>query len=184
MERKIYLLMGPSGAGKTTLGEYLKELGIPELVSHTTRPPRKGEINGVHYHFVSVDEFKKIELAEFNEYPTNSGRFYGISKAEIESKLASHQKVFAVAELNGIKQLKKAYPNEVVVIFITASLEEMERRMRKRGDSEEVIQSRLKQAIENKEHEHKWIADYIIENNDLEKSKEQLKKIVGVVSVS
>lgn len=181
MERKIFLLMGPSGAGKTTLGGYLKELGIPELISHTTRPLRKNEVNGIHYHFVSDDEFKKLDLIESVVY---DGHHYGLSKGEVEQKLALNNKVFVVAELNGAKQIKEVYPNEVVVIFITVSLQEMEKRMRERGDSEESIRKRLKRAIQNKEHEHSRFADYIIENYDLKKSKKRLREIIETETIA
>lgn len=175
MKQKIFLLMGPSGSGKTTLGGYLKELGIPELVSHTSRPPRKGEVNGVNYYFVDKEKFMDLELIEFVEY---DGHYYGMSKDEVRRKFAQSNKVFVIAEFNGAKQFKEAYPQEIVIIFITIPLAEMEKRMRERGDSEKSIKRRIERAIQQKEHDNKWIADYVIENINLEKSKEQLKKIV------
>lgn len=172
--KRIYILLGPSGAGKTTLGGYLKELGIPELVSHTTRPMREGEIDGVSYHFITREEFDAIEKAEFTDY---GGSAYCLSKKEIEDKLKDNDIVFAITDINGVKQLKEKYP-EVKVIFITIPLEEMEIRMRARKDAEENIQKRLRNAIENKEHANIIYADYVIENFNIEESKKQIRDIV------
>ncbi|MFF2532246.1 guanylate kinase [Brevibacillus sp. NPDC058079] len=180
MRRKIVVLMGPSGCGKSTLEAYCKELGFPVNISHTTRKPRTGktkEVHGVHYYFVLEQEFFQIDLAESNKYGSN---YYGISKAEVERNFAISDTIIAVAELHGVKQLKEAYPNELEIVFVTLPLDEMEKRMRARGDSEEDIQFRLQRAIDEKEHEHGWIADHTIENWDLEESKAQLRKILGI----
>lgn len=178
MSRKMVVLMGPSGCGKTTLEAYSKDIGFPVIISHTTRSPRKGEKNGLSYYFVSKEEFNQIDLAENNQYGEN---FYGISKSEVERNFAMNDTIVAVAELHGVKQLKEAYPDEVVVVYVTLTLEEMEKRMRARGDSEQDIQFRLQRAINEKEHEHGWIADHTIENWDLTESKTQFSKILGFV---
>ena len=172
--KRIFILLGPSGAGKTTLGGYLKELGIPELVSHTTRPMREGEVDGISYYFVSKEEFDTLEKDEFSNY---GGSFYCLSKKEIENKFKDYDTVFAITDINGVKQLKEKYP-EIKVIFITIPLEEMEKRMRDRKDTEENIQKRLRNAIENKEHDNIKYADYVIENFDLEVSKQKIRDIV------
>lgn len=178
-ERMIVILMGGSGTGKTTLGEYLKSIGIPEMVSHSTgRGMRKGEIDGVTYYFVSKEEYDKVEKIEETEYPKNSGKFYCLSKKEVETKLSKYGKVFAITDKNGMEQVKKKYPNEVKVVYIYIPLEEMEKRMRERGDSEEAIQERLHQAEVTKELENHQYADHIIENIDLEESKRKIREIV------
>jgi guanylate kinase len=182
MERKkrFVVLMGPSGCGKSTLEAYCKTLGLPVNISHTTRPSRNGEVNGVHYYFVSEDQFFQTDLAENNKYGAN---YYGISKAEVERNFALNDTIVAVAELHGVKQLKEAFPEELEVVFVTLPMEEMERRMRVRGDAEKDIQFRLQRAIDEKEHEHGWIADHTIENWDLEESKSKLRRILGIAEV-
>ncbi|WPS85575.1 AAA family ATPase (plasmid) [Brevibacillus halotolerans] len=180
MNRKMVVLMGPSGCGKSTLEGFCKELGYPVVISYTTRQPRTGnvnEIHGVHYYFVSEQEFAQIELVEKNKYGID---YYGISRAEVERNFAINNTIVAVAEIHGVKQLQEAYPDELEIVFVTLPLEEMEKRMRARGDSEKDIQSRLQRAIDEKEHEHGWIANHTIVNWDLNNSKAQLCKILGL----
>lgn len=177
-DRKIYILMGGSGTGKTTLGDYLKEIGVPEMISHTTRKMRVNEVDGITYHFITKDEFDTIDKIERTEYPKNSGNMYCLSRSEVEGKLALHGKVFAITDRNGMEQVKEKYPDETVVIYLTISMDEMEKRMRNRGDSEEAIQLRLEQARVTKELENHAYADFVIENVELEESKRQLREIV------
>lgn len=177
MDKRIYVLLGGSGTGKTTLGIYLKELGIPEIVSHTTRKKRPGEIEGVTYYYVSKDEFDKIEKIELVEY---AGNYYCISKKEIENKLKQSDKLFVICDINGLKQLKKHYPEEVRVIYIYLPLDEMEGRLRKRGEDEETIQKRLNKAVESGELNNIVHADYVIINKELEESKKLIRTIVNL----
>jgi len=179
-KKKIFILVGPSGSGKDTLGAYLKEKGIPELVSHTTRGMRKGEVNGISYHFISKQEFSGIEKIEYSEY---AGNFYCLSKKEVEEKLNKYDKVFAITNIDGMEQVKKQYPNEVVPIFIDATLKEMKDRMKKRGDSEEEIRKRIDNAIKNKEFLNKGKCKYVIRNKEIKKAKEDLYKILSLEKV-
>lgn len=181
MKKQMVVLMGPSGCGKSTLEAYARELGYPVIISNTTRPPRGKEINGIHYYFVPKVEFDTLELVENNKYGEH---FYGISRAEVDRNFAISDTIVAVAEINGVKQLKEALPDELVIVFVTLPMDEMERRMRERGDSEENVQSRLQRAIDEKEHEHGWIADYTIENWDLEESKTRIRNILGIKEVA
>lgn len=176
--RRLYILMGGSGTGKTTLGNYLKELGVPEIISHTTRDMRKGEIHGITYYFIDRNEFDSIEKVEWTEYPKGSGKMYCISKEEVEGKLAQHGKLFAITDAFGVEQLKAQYPNEVEVIYLYITLEEMEKRMRERGDNEKGIQERLVQAKETGELNNHDYANHFIENVDLEGSKRKIREIV------
>lgn len=179
-QKQIYILIGASGTGKTTLGEYLKSLGVPEMVSHTTREMRVGEIPGVTYHYVSQEEFEQLDKIEYTEYPVGSGRKYCLSREEVDFKLSNHNKVFAITDYVGVEQLKISYPGIVKVIYIHIPIEEMENRMRSRGDSEESINGRLKQAIETDELSNAKLADYTIENRDLEESKKEIKRIISL----
>lgn len=172
----IYLIIGPSGSGKTTLGNFLKENGVPELISHTTRKMRKGEIDGETYYYVTKEEFDKIDKIEVSNY---GGNHYCLSRKEVEEKLRKYDKVFAIVDVNGVKQIKKHYDN-VVVVYIDVTMEEMTERMKQRGDKEENIIKRLKYAIDTKEFSNKKYADIIIRNDSLERAKEALKNVVMV----
>lgn len=182
-QEEIVVFYGPSGCGKSTLIEYCRSIGLPVAVNFTTRSLRKkdNEVNGVHYHFVSEEQFFATDLVEKNAYPSEDGlKWYGIGKEEIRSKFEQNNQIIVIAEINGIKALKEAFPDQVRAIFVTVPLDEMEKRMRKRGDSEQNIQVRLTNAIERKEHEHAYIADHIIENWDLDESKSKVREILGL----
>lgn len=176
-KKRIIVLMGGSGTGKTTLGNFLKEQGIPEIISHTTRKKRVGEVDGETYYYVSVEEFEKIDRIEEVTY---NGNHYCISRAEIENKLKQSDVVFVITDKNGMEQVRENFPEITTVVYIYISLDEMERRMYDRGDSEENVRSRINYAIEIKELENAKYADYSIENKDLAVSKKTLLEIVGM----
>jgi len=173
--KNIYILMGASGSGKTTVGNYLKELGVSEIISHTTRSKREGEVEGETYYYVSREEFEKIEKIEEVKYQNN---LYCISKKEIENKFEANDKLFVICDVNGMEQVKNSYPKHVVVIYLYTSLEEMEKRMRVRGDSEENVQGRLDYAKVTNELENGKYADILIENKELHETMQQVKHIV------
>lgn len=173
--KKIYVLMGASGSGKTTIGNYLKELGLPEIISHTTRPKREGEVDGVTYYYVTKEEFDKIEKVEQVQYGEN---FYCISKAEIDNKLNASDRLFVICDVNGMEQVKAHYPDEVVVIYLYTSLKEMKHRMKKRGDSIENIKVRIQYAKKTQELDNGKYADFKIKNRDLKKTKRIVRKII------
>lgn len=159
--QRIFLLLGPSGCGKTTLGQQLVTIGIPELVSHTTRPMRKGEIDGYSYHFVSPEEFEQTPMIESVTY---AGKSYGLSYEEVQTKLQTHSQVFAVVDINGVRRIKEAFGDLVTVCFIQADEEVLATRMRNRGDAEELVQQRLAYMREHAETENYRHADVVIDN--------------------
>ena len=170
---KIIVLLGKSGSGKNVLCEYLQELGIQKLVTHTTRKPRQGEINGVAYHFVTKEDFDKLNKIEQTEY---AGDYYGLSRQEIEK--CTSEISYIIMDYNGAKKIKENY-NDTTIIYIHIDQEQQEERLRKRGDSEDEIKKRINYSIQSDEVKNDIeIADYIITNNDLEKSKQILKYIV------
>ena len=140
-EFKVFTITGHSGAGKDTL---LNSFGIEQAVSHTTRSPRKGEVAGVNYHYVSTDEFQAIkengEFAETIEYIP--GKLYGVTKEAITKVGEKNGFVFIVCDEEGAGQIKEAYP-EAIQFFIYTTREEMEQNMIDRGDTEESIQDRM-----------------------------------------
>ena len=174
-EKKIYLLVGPSGSGKTTLAQYLKELGIPELISHTTRLMRPGEVQGETYYFVKHEDFAQIEMVEQTEYNFN---LYGTSRREVERVLASNGCAFAIVDKAGVEQFKALYGERVKVIYIYVPVKLAVERMRARGDSEDDIADRIRHAFRSGEFDNLEIADYCIINKDLGASLRQLIAIV------
>lgn len=175
---KVILLIGPSGSGKTVLGRYLNSLGVNELVSCTTRQMRVNEVNGIDYYFVNNEEFEKLDKAEYTEYPKGSGTFYSITKNEIKNKCKNNNTVFAITDINGAMQIKNQFKDMVKIVFIKVPKECIGERMKKRGDSEKSIKERLKNAEITREFDNYRYADFILENNDLDKAKEKLREYV------
>lgn len=182
-KKNIYLLLGPSGSGKSTLAEHLKEIGIPEVKSHTTRSIRPGEVpadQGGTYHFVTEEEFKKIEMIEETNY---NGNLYGTSKQEADLWVNSSSKCFAIVDAHGVEQFRAIYGDLCKVIYIYLPLLELIERMKARGDSREDISKRVVHALLTGEMENFDIADYVIVNRDLAESKRQLRFAVGLSQI-
>jgi guanylate kinase len=169
--KKIIVLVGGSGSGKSTIAVELEKRGFHRLVTTTTRPIRKGEVNHADYHFVSKEEFWGIGKVEYNKYVQN---YYGLSKLEVESKMKKHDNLVIVMDVNGAKAMKRVYGDIVQVVFLTISPVEMEKRLRQRGGNEIHVQERLQQAYEYQEFTKPKVADAEINNEDLEKTLEQI----------
>lgn len=183
MKKQWICIVGASGSGKSTLVEHVKRDGsIVELISHTTRAPREkdNEIDGVHYYFVSDEEFDKIEKIE--ESPYSGQHRYCISVDEMNNKFEKHSKIVSIVDINGATQIKEYCKDKdvvVKVVYIKTNLEIMEARMRNRGDSEESIKKRIDFAKESNELSNDKFADYVIDNTGtLEDSIKQLKEIL------
>lgn len=174
--KQLFVIVGPSGSGKTTLGKHLQSLGIPELVSHTTRKMREGELEGVAYHFVTEEEFHKIPKVEQNFY---SGSYYCLSEDEVNNRFKEYDRAFVVADINGAEQIKKRYPEITSTIFISVTYNEMIKRMAKRGDSADNISKRINHAITNKELSNGDKCDYIVHNFDYEDACRQIEEIIA-----
>lgn len=156
----IFIIMGPSGSGKTQVGEYLKKIGMEELVSHTTRTPRTGEVNGKAYHFVDERTFALVDKVEESVY---AGNRYGVSKDEVKTKCA-HGDVFAVTDINGAMAFKRIYKEKVKVIYIYSSPGTLRKRMKARGDSKEAIRKRFLNYLQKGEPFNRFFANIVIDN--------------------
>lgn len=178
---KLIVTSAPSGTGKTTLCDrLLKE--IPELIlsiSMTTRAPRGEEKNGVHYFFVTHDEFQaRIAADGFAEWAEVHGNYYGTTRDFVAKAFKEGKSLLLDIDVQGAAQLKTRYPAETLRIFLEPpSMEELERRLRARGtDSEATIQKRLEAAAqEMAERKH---FDHVIVNDNLEHAYFQLAGVV------
>lgn len=175
----LLLLIGASASGKTTLGVHLETLGVKQLVSHTTRQMRTGEINGETYYYITKEEFDNIDKLEQTYY---AGNYYCLSRQEVERH--KEDLVYCIVDSHGVQQILQNYGRDnVIVIYIDVSYVDMIKRMRNRGDSEEKIKERIKYAIETKEMERDIeVADYFIINTDIDKQKIILSYITNTIN--
>jgi guanylate kinase len=176
----LVIISSPSGAGKSTLcRELIAE--FPELrfsVSYTTRPPRKGEEDGVHYHFVTPEAFEQMVAGgEFAEHALVHGNRYGTSRAVVENALAAGRDVVFDVDWQGGRALSGQWPNDALTIFILPpDLVILEQRLRRRAtDTDEVIRRRLATAIEELGHHHEY--QYRVVNDDLKDAYATLRAL-------
>lgn len=180
MPGQIYVISGPSGVGKSTIIGRLREKN-PSLaysISHTSRAPRRGEEDGVHYHFVDRGTFRRmIEEGAFAEWAMVYDDYYGTAYASIGNQVDQGSEVIMDLDPQGAKNIKKAYQESILIFILPPSREELERRLRARAtDEEKVIQSRLhKASLELEECVH---YDYLIINDDLERAVSEAEAIV------
>lgn len=177
----IVVVSAPSGAGKTTvLARVLFETpGLRFSVSHTTRPPRPGEHDGVDYHFVTPEFFLQLqEAGRLLEWAEVHGNLYGTGLAEIERARAEGKDLLLDLDVKGAEQVRSQIPEAVTVFILPPSFEVLERRLRGRGqDDEATIRRRL--AAAGREIDAFLKYDYAIVNEDLDACVEQLKSIVS-----
>ncbi len=169
MKHVLMIVSGPSGVGKGTIVKTIisRREDVVESVSCTTRPPREGEIDGKHYFFISREEFeKRIAEKGFLEYDEHFGNIYGTPRSFVEETLKSKSIILEI-DVEGGLEVKKTYPDCVLVMIVPPSLEELKRRLLGReSETEEEIKNRLSR-IEY-EYSKKDLYDYIIVNDDLE----------------
>ena len=177
---RVIIISAPSGTGKGTVIAKLIEThkNISLSVSATTREPRTGEIGGVHYFFITRDEFYKMaEEGKFLEYAEYAGNCYGTPLPPIIEKTAAGINVILEIEVQGFKQVKEKMPEAVSIFLIPPSMEELERRLRSRGtDSEETILKRLEIAKSEMALSEKY--DYIVVNDDVDRAVREIIKII------
>lgn len=176
----LYIVSAPSGAGKTSLVKALIEQldGIEVSVSHTTRAMRPGEVDGTHYHFVTEQKFlEKVGQGEFLEHAQVFDNFYGTSRLTVEERLAQGFDVILEIDWQGAAQVRKQMPESLSIFILPPSREELDRRLRGRGqDSEEIIARRMQDAVNEMSHYPEF--DYLVINDDFEQALAELKAIV------
>jgi guanylate kinase len=176
----LFVVSAPSGAGKTTLCREAR-LRLSDLnysVSYTTRAPRAGEIEGTDFHFVSEPEFRRLrERGEFAEWATVHGNLYGTRASVLEAALANGQDILLDIDTQGAAQLRRRYPEAVLVFIVAPSLADLERRLReRRSDAAGDIARRLARAREEITLWRQY--DYLIVNRELKDAAEQLTAII------
>ncbi len=176
----LFIVSAPSGAGKTSLVRELIERldGIQVSVSHTTRPRREGEVDGVNYHFVDRTEFERmIDEGDFFEHARVFDNYYGTSRRAVEELLAAGQDVILEIDWQGARQVREQLPQAVSIFILPPSREELERRLSGRGtDEHAVIASRMREAISEMSHYDEY--DYVVINDDFTTAERELQSLV------
>ncbi len=180
---KIIVFSAASGAGKTTILDHLKQV-MPDLVysiSVTTRRPRAHEKNGIHYIFISENEFnKKIQKDEFAEWAIVHENYYGTPKRFIDYTIESGRHIIMDIDVYGKIKFDRAYPEAIGIFLKPPSQEELERRLRGRGtDDEDVISLRLSNAKKETDFaENNGKYEYTIINDDLDRAQQEVVALI------
>lgn len=178
---KIIVIVAPSGTGKSTLIKLVKEdfPNLKESVSCTTRPPRSGELHGVHYFFLSEDEFlqKKVQ-GDFLEWAIVHGNYYGTSKSFVIQNLNQGHDLLFDIDVQGADSFKEHFQGQANIIFIEPpSIDELKKRLYARAtDPEEVIKRRLKNA--ESELKKRYDYNYCVKNDDILRARQELQGII------
>ncbi len=176
---QLYIVSAPSGAGKSSLLQALRQKlgGIAISVSHTTRAPRPGEMDGQHYHFVSADTFKhKIATHDFLEHAQVFDNFYGTSQSAIEVQLQQGLDVILEIDWQGARQVRDRIPGTLSIFILPPNLNALEQRLRHRQqDNEATIQRRMRDAQTEMSHYPEY--DYLLINDEFEIAVRELASI-------
>ena len=177
---KLIVISGASGVGKGTVLSMMMQSrdDLRFSVSATTRPPRPSEEDGVHYYFVTKETFEDmIARGEFLEYDAHAANYYGTPRRQAEEKMEKGPVLLDI-EPNGAKQVKAAAPEAVLIFIMPPSMEELERRLRARGDTpEEQIKLRMERAVWEME-QRTWY-DYVVVNDDARRCADEILKIIA-----
>ena len=177
---KTFIISGPSGVGKSTVLSALLEKrdNVYFSVSATTRDPRPGELDGIHYHFMDVESFRKwIAMDRFLEYAEYVGNFYGTPKRFVDEAMDQGKDVILDIEVQGAIQVTSKRPDTVRIFIAPPSWAELERRLTERGtDSKDKIQKRLLRAKVEFQTAHTY--DYFVINDTVENAVKELDAIM------
>jgi guanylate kinase len=176
----LFVIAAPSGAGKTSLVKAVldRDPSLRVSISHTTRRQRPSEVPGQHYHFIDVDEFKRLQDAgEFLEHAQVFDNFYGTGRAQVEALRNAGHDVILEIDWQGARQVRAAQPDAHTIFILPPSRNELEARLRNRKtDSEEVIARRLRDSIADMSHYAEF--DSVIVNQDFEVAVGQLLQVL------
>jgi guanylate kinase len=174
------VIAGPSGAGKSTIVRGLLHLRPFRFsVSATTRPPRPGEIDGVHYQFVTVGDFRRmVEESQLLEWAEYGDHLYGTPLAPVLDVLDVGEDLLLEIEVNGAQQVREVYPDATMIFIRPPSLEELERRLRTRGDTDEHSISRRLDIAADELAVAEQLFDYVIVNDDVDRAMHEVLDIL------
>ena len=176
----LFIVSAPSGAGKTSLLNALTraESDIEVSVSHTTRPQREGETDGVNYHFVDLKTFgRMIEDNVFLEHAEVFGNLYGTSTDQVQQQLAQGKDVILEIDWQGAMQVRRQLPDSVSIFILPPSQSVLRDRLQGRGqDSSDVIERRMAEAVDQLSHHVEF--DYLVVNDDFATAIDDLQAIV------
>ena len=179
-EPRILVLSAPSGAGKSSLARALADADprVTFCVSHTTRPPRPGEVDGVHYHFVGRREFEAmVDAGEFLEHARVFDRYYGTSRGALRAGLAQGRDVVLDIDWQGARLVREAFPEAVSVFILPPSIEALRSRLVGRGqDSAEAIERRMRDARTDIGHYGEF--DHVMVNDDFDRALADLRALL------
>ncbi len=177
---KLFVITAPSGTGKTAIIDIIRKKveGIGYSVSHTTRPPRRGEVDGVHYCFVARENFEKmIEAHEFVEWAIVYDHLYGTPVSSVESTLSSGKDLLLDLDIQGAQEIKKQFPEATLIFILPPSLKVLHERLKRRSAQDDTnIALRMEKAVE----EIRKCRDYhfLIVNDDLKKAAGEVEAII------
>ena len=176
----LFIISAPSGAGKTTLVHALLD-SSPNLfvsISHTTRPKRAYEKDGIDYHFVDEIEFDRMtQEGQFLEHAEVFDKNYGTSRTLVEKQLATGRDIILEIEWQGAKQIRELLPNVVSIFILPPSYKTLEERLGGRGDGNDSIERRMREAKSGISHYKEY--DYLVINDDIEVALDELKTIIS-----
>lgn len=178
---RLYVVSGPSGAGKSSVVKGLRQRRpLYFSVSATTRPPRSGEVHGVHYWFIQNEEFSElIASGDLLEWADFNGRRYGTLRRPVMEHLGAGEDVLLEIEVQGARQIRAVDPESVMFFIMPPRVEDLEPRLRQRGDTSEAdIERRLAIAREEIE-EAPTLFDFIVVNDDLERCIDEVDRLMG-----
>ena len=176
----MLVLSAPSGAGKSSLARALADADprVALSVSHTTRPPRPGEVDGVHYHFVGRREFEALaDAGEFLEHARVFDRYYGTSRGALRAGLAQGRDVVLDIDWQGARQVREAFPAALSVFILPPSIEALRSRLVGRGqDSTRTIERRMRDTRADIGHYREF--DHVLVNDDFDRTLADLRAIL------
>jgi guanylate kinase len=177
---QLFVITAPSGTGKTTIIDIIRKNveGIGYSISHTTRPPRRGELNGVHYYFIAREDFEKmIEANEFVEWAIVYDQLYGTSMSSVESTLSSGKDLLLDLDIQGAQEIKKQFREATLIFILPPSLEILHERLQRRSAQDDTnIDLRMKKAVEEIIRCRDY--DFLIVNDDLNQAAREVEAII------